>query len=153
MGTLGGSGIIAAWFLVAMMCVANGLTTLFAFGGIYATATFGLGEDLLLFGIAMNVTAGLGAAAFGWLDDVGPKQTILIAVAGLLVLASAILAADSKAAFWAAALPLGCSSAQRKRRGVVHGARGAARPAGEMFGSTRWPARRPISWGRRCWPG
>ena len=45
------------------------MTTLFAFGGIYATATFGLGEDLLLFGIAMNVTAGLGAAAFGWLDD------------------------------------------------------------------------------------
>lgn len=98
-----------ALFLVGMMCVANGLTTLFAFGGIYAAATFGLGfEDLLLFGIAMNVTAGFGAAAFGWLDDrLGPKRTILIAVAGLLALGAAILAAESSLAFWAAALPLG----------------------------------------------
>ena len=98
-----------ALFLVAMMCVANGLTTLFAFGGIYAAATFGLSfEELLLFGIAMNVTAGLGAAAFGWLDDrLGPKRTISIAVVGLLILGAAILAAESKTAFWAAALPLG----------------------------------------------
>lgn len=96
-------------FLLAMMCAANGLTTLFAFGGIYAASQFGLDfEELLLFGIAMNVTAGAGAAAFGWLDDaIGPKRTLLIALSGLLVLGAAILLVGGKAAFWAAALPLG----------------------------------------------
>ena len=96
-------------FLLAMMCASNGLTTLFAFGGIYASAAFGLDfEELLLFGIAMNVTAGLGAAAFGWLDDaIGPRRTLLIALLGLFILGAAILLAESKTAFWASALPLG----------------------------------------------
>ncbi|MBM3732454.1 MAG: MFS transporter [Acidimicrobiia bacterium] len=96
-------------FLAAMMCAANGLTTLFAFGGIYAANQFGFDfEELLLFGIAINVTAGLGAAAFGWIDDaIGPKRTLLIALAGLFVLGAGILLVESKTAFWAAALPLG----------------------------------------------
>ena len=96
-------------FLVAMMCVANGLTTLFAFGGIYAAHQFGFDfEELLLFGIGMNVTAGFGAALFGWLDDaIGPKRTLLIALLGLFALGAGILLVGSKAAFWAAALPLG----------------------------------------------
>jgi UMF1 family MFS transporter len=96
-------------FLFGMMCTANGLTTLFAFGGIYAAGRFGFDfEELLLFGIAMNVTAGLGAAAFGWVDDaIGPKKTLLIALAGLFVLGAGILLVESKAAFWVAALPLG----------------------------------------------
>jgi UMF1 family MFS transporter len=52
--------------------------------------------------------AGIGAALFGWLDDgIGPRRTLLIALAGLFVLGAAILLAESKTAFWASALPLG----------------------------------------------
>ena len=124
-------------FLLAMMCAANALTTLFAFGGIYAAAMFGLDfEELLLFGIAMNVTAGLGAAAFGWLDDaIGPKRTLLIALAGLFVLGAAILLAGSKTAFWAAALPLGLFVGPAQAAGrsfMAHAAPPEARA--EMFG-------------------
>ncbi len=96
-------------FLIARMFYADGLTTLFAFGGIYAAGTFGMGfSELIVFGIALNVTAGLGAAAFGWVDDVlGSKKTIMIAVSALIVLSTAVLLAPSKTWFWILAMPLG----------------------------------------------
>ena len=72
-------------FLVARLVYIDGLNTLFAFGGIYAAGTFGMEVDeIILFGIALNVTAGLGAASFAWIDDwIGPKRTVLIALFAL----------------------------------------------------------------------
>ncbi len=98
-----------ARFLLARMIYTDGLTTLFAFGGIYAAGTFGMDfEELILFGIGMNVTAGIGAAAFAWVDDwIGPKRTILIALCCLTVLSVAILLVPSKTLFWVFGLPLG----------------------------------------------
>lgn len=99
----------AARFLLARMIYADGLNTLFAFGGIYAVGTFAMTfDELILFGIGMNVTAGIGAAAFAPLDDkIGPKRTIQIAVSGLIVLGAALLVVDTKALFWVFGLPLG----------------------------------------------
>ncbi len=96
-------------FLLARMLYTDGLNTLFAFGGIYAAGVFGMGfSELILFGIAMNVTAGLGAAAFAWVDDViGSKRTIVIAVSCLAVLGGALLVVEGKTLFWVVALPLG----------------------------------------------
>ena len=84
------------------MLYIDGLNTLFAFGGIYAAGTFGMEtEEILIFAILLNVTAGLGAAAFGWIDDwIGPKRTILIAVGALSLLCAWILLVDSKLAFY-----------------------------------------------------
>lgn len=57
-------------FLLANMLYTDGLTTLFAFGGIYAAGTFGFSfAEVIQFGIALNVTAALGAVGFGWVDD------------------------------------------------------------------------------------
>ncbi|MBN1557691.1 MAG: MFS transporter, partial [Lentisphaerae bacterium] len=57
-------------FLVARMLYVDGLATIFAFGGVYAAGTFGLAdENILLFGITLNITAGVGALLFSWLDD------------------------------------------------------------------------------------
>jgi UMF1 family MFS transporter len=84
------------------MLYADGLVTLFAFGGIYAAGTFKmpLGE-VIQFGILLNVTAGLGAACFAPLDDrIGPKRTILWALTGLLVCGGAVLLVESKTLFW-----------------------------------------------------
>jgi UMF1 family MFS transporter len=99
----------SARFLLARMFYADGLNTLFAFGGIYAVGTFNLTfEELILFGIAMNVTAGLGAVAFAWLDDmIGSKVIILISVAGMSVLSGALLLVESQGWFWVFGLPLG----------------------------------------------
>ena len=98
-----------ARFLLARMIYTDGLNTLFAFGGIYAVGTFGFTfAELITFGIAMNVTAGIGAALFAWVDDrIGPKRTVLISVAALTVLGGGLLVVESKALFWALGLPLG----------------------------------------------
>ena len=96
-------------FLIARMFYTDGLTTLFAFGGIYAAGTFGMGfSELIMFGIALNVTAGIGAALFGWIDDgLGSKKTIVIAVSALIVLSAAVLWAPTKTWFWILGMPLG----------------------------------------------
>lgn len=98
-----------AWFLFARMIYIDGLNTLFAFGGIYAAGTFGFAlDEVIIFGIAINVTAGLGAAAFGWLDDkLGPKPVIVVSVLGLCVFGGALLVVEGKTLFWIFALPLG----------------------------------------------
>jgi UMF1 family MFS transporter len=98
-----------ARFLLARMIYTDGLTTLFAFGGIYAVGTFGLSfEELILFGIAMNLTAGIGAFVFSWADDkFGAKLVIMISVTGLSLLGLALILAETKTMFWVFGLPLG----------------------------------------------
>ena len=94
-------------FLIARMFYTDGLNTLFAFGGIYAAGSFGMSfDEILIFGILLNVTAGLGAVGFAWIDDwLGPKRTVLISVACLIVLGAAILLVESKLWFYV----LGCA--------------------------------------------
>ncbi len=96
-------------FLLARMLYTDGLTTLFAFGGIYAAGTFGMdARAVLLLGIGLNVTAGLGALGFAFLEDhIGSRVTVLTALAALTVLGSCLLLARSAALFWPLALGLG----------------------------------------------
>jgi len=96
-------------FLLARVLYIDGLNTLFAFGGIYAAGTFGMAVDeIILFGITLNITAGLGAASFAWIDDwIGSKRTIMIALVGLIAFGTPILFITSKTAFWVLALFLG----------------------------------------------
>jgi len=96
-------------FLLARMIYTDGLNTLFAFGGIYAAGTFGMAmADVIRFGILLNVTAGLGALAFAWIDDwIGAKRTILIALAGLLACGTAAVVVTDVRWFWIAGGLLG----------------------------------------------
>jgi len=96
-------------YLVARMIYIDGLTTIFSFGGIYAAGTFDMTEqDVLMFGIALNVTAGLGAAGFAWIDDwLGSRKTILISLAGLALSTTSILLVDSNLMFWILGMILG----------------------------------------------
>jgi MFS transporter, UMF1 family len=96
-------------FLIARMLYTDGLTTLFAFGAIFAAGTFGFDANhTLMLGIALNVTAGLGALGFAAVQDrIGDKAVILIALGALAGLGLSVLLARSVATFWALALPLG----------------------------------------------
>lgn len=98
-----------AWFLIANMIYTDGLTTLFAFGGVYAAGTFGMPlDEVIVFGIALNVTAGIGAFGFAWVDDwIGARRTVAIGLAALIVVGAGLLLIDSKTWFWALGLVLG----------------------------------------------
>lgn len=96
-------------FLVARLIYNDGLNTLFAFGGIYAAGTFGmdLGE-VIWFAVGLNVTAGLGAVAFAFMDDrVGSKPTILVSLVGLVAAGLVALLTTDKLVFWVTGLALG----------------------------------------------
>jgi UMF1 family MFS transporter len=70
--------------LVARLIYNDGLITIFALSAIYASEQFGI--DPFVLGITLNVAAGLGAFAMGYLDDyIGGKITILISIVGLAV--------------------------------------------------------------------
>ncbi len=95
-------------FLIARMLYTDGLNTLFAFGGIYAAGTFGMTFDqIVMFGIAMNVAAGLGAAAFAWVDDaLGSRPTIVIGLLGMIAFGIGILLVETVLWFWVLGLAM-----------------------------------------------
>lgn len=125
-------------FLVAHMIYADGLNTLFAFGGIYAAGTYHLTfVEVLLFGISMNITAGIGAIGFGWVDDyLGSKATVLVALICLLGSGLPILFLHEKYLFWALSLAL-ClfvGPAQAASRSLMAHLIPSKETTAEMFG-------------------
>ena len=99
----------AAKLLLARLIYNDGLVTVFAFGGIYAAGTFGMSlTEVIIFGIAINVTAGAGALAFGFVDDrLGGKPTILITLVGLIICTLAAVFAPTQTWLWVAGLAIG----------------------------------------------
>ena len=96
-------------FLLARLLYNDGLVTVFAFGGIYAVGTFGFSfQELVTFGIVLNVGAGLGALAFGFVDDrIGGKATIGLSVAALVVATLLGALAPTRTWFWVSAILVG----------------------------------------------
>ncbi|WP_435198546.1 MFS transporter [Janibacter sp. GS2] len=76
------------YFLGASALFRDGLAGVFAFGAILAAGTFGMSAgDVIIFGAAANILAGVSTMAFGLLDDwLGPKQVIVISLVALIVL-------------------------------------------------------------------
>ena len=96
-------------FLIASALYRDGLVTLFALGGLYAAGVYNMDfQEIMLFAIALNVSAGMGAFGFSWLDDkIGSKETILLALCGLVGFGLAALFAENKFVFVALAVGLG----------------------------------------------
>ncbi len=95
--------------LLARLVYNDGLTTVFAFGGIYAAGTFGFTfEEVLAFGIVVNIAAGIGAWCFGFLDDrIGGKRTIQITLIGFVIAAAISVISHEQFYFWIAGLLVG----------------------------------------------
>jgi MFS transporter, UMF1 family len=96
-------------FIIARIFYIDGLNTLLALGGIYAAGTFKLSiDEVMVFGILLNITAGLGAIMFALFDDwIGSKKTILIALLCLLGIYCFLLTVDSAKLFWFSAPLIG----------------------------------------------
>ncbi|MDR3478960.1 MAG: MFS transporter [Gammaproteobacteria bacterium] len=97
-----------SFFLIAHMIFIDGLNTLFTFAGIFAAATFGMDlTHVILFGISMNVSAGLGAILLAWVDDYfGSKPTILFSLLCMFFLGLPIIFIHNSTLFWGMALVL-----------------------------------------------
>jgi MFS transporter, UMF1 family len=92
----------ALLYLIAFMLYNDGLAAIIAFGGVYASATFGWSTVTLgIFGIILTVFAIPGAFLGGRLDDrLGSKRTIQLAVLGVIVASVGIVSVSADRVFF-----------------------------------------------------
>jgi UMF1 family MFS transporter len=99
----------AGKLLIARMVYNDGLVTIIAMAAIYANAVLGMTlEQVLMMAIALNVAAGIGAFAFGYLDDrIGGKKTIAISLVLLTIAGIIGVSSSTVKGFWIAATLIG----------------------------------------------
>lgn len=99
----------AAKMLLARLIYNDGLTTLFAMSSIYAGAALGIPlEEFLVLAIVINLAAGVGAAAFGFVDDrIGGKRTVALSLFFLILATLLGSLARRDAVFWVAGVLIG----------------------------------------------
>lgn len=89
-------------FFIASAIFRDGLAGVFTFGAILAVTVYGLAAgDVLIFGVAANIVAALGAVAAGYLDDkFGPKTVIIGSLVSMLMTMTVLLFVDGTTMFW-----------------------------------------------------
>lgn len=95
------------YFLAARMLYTDGLTAIFAFGGIYGASVFGWGAmELGLFGIFLTIAGVVGALVGGVLNDrTSSKQVIGVALVLMAIAAAGILSVDKTHVLYWLAVP------------------------------------------------
>ncbi|QAY72720.1 MFS transporter [Agromyces protaetiae] len=92
------------WFLLASAVFRDGLAGVFTFGAVLAAVAFRFtSNEVLIFGIAANLVAGLSTILAGLFDDrFGARAVIITALTGLVVAALAVffLHDFGKPVFW-----------------------------------------------------
>ncbi|MFD0866718.1 MFS transporter [Tessaracoccus lubricantis] len=98
------------FFLIASALFRDGLAGVFTFGGVLAAGTFGFEfSEVVIFGVAANVVAGVATMLFGLLDDqLGPKSVIVGSLLALVVLGTGVFVFHDggKPAFWGLGLAM-----------------------------------------------
>lgn len=126
-----------ARFLVVFFLFQAGLTTMFAFAGIYAVQTIGFsGSDLISLFLVLNVSAAAGALGFGFVQDrIGVRRTIQVTLVGWIVVCVAAYLTTTASQFWGVATlaGLGIGSLQSAARAMV-GLFSPVEKSGEIFG-------------------
>ena len=127
----------AVRFLVASALYRDGLAAVFSFGAILAVSVYGMAQStVLVFGVAANVVAALGALVLGRVEDVvGPKRIIMVSLVGLVVSCLVLLFVEGTTLFWVfgLALCLFVGPAQASSRSFLARVAPPGRE-GEMFG-------------------
>ncbi|HEY0306094.1 MAG TPA: MFS transporter, partial [Longimicrobiales bacterium] len=99
----------AAKLLAARMIYNDGLATIFSVAAIYLGAVYDMEmREVLTMAIGLNIFAGIGAFAFGFVDDrIGGKKTILISLVLLVVGTLIGTRMTTVGGFWFAAAIIG----------------------------------------------
>ncbi|MVA75840.1 MFS transporter [Auraticoccus sp. F435] len=89
-------------FLLASALYRDGLAAIFSLGAVLAVTVYGLGaDDVLVFGIAANVLAALGALSGGFVEDrIGARAVILISIGGMVLAGVVLLFVSGPQPFW-----------------------------------------------------
>src|SRR5690606_25611213 len=92
------------WFLLASAVYRDGLAGVFTFGAVIAAVAFNFEpSEVIVFGIAANLIAGVSTIIAGRFDDTfGPRNVILFALGGILIagLCVVFLHASGPTIFW-----------------------------------------------------
>lgn len=89
-------------FFVARLFYIDGLTSVFAFGAIYAATIFQWGSlEQGIFGIILAIFGAIGAFIGGRFDDaIGPRRVLLITLCGLTLAVLGIISIDKNHIFF-----------------------------------------------------
>ncbi|MET0296026.1 MAG: MFS transporter [Microbacterium sp.] len=127
------------WFLLASAVFRDGLSGVFTFGAVIANQVFGFEFiELVIFGIAANLIAGLSTLVAGLFDDrFGAKAIIVFSLTAMIIAGTAVffLADGGTIVFWIGGLAL-CAfvgPAQASSRSFLARVTPAGRE-GEIFG-------------------
>lgn len=113
------------WFLISSAVYRDGLAGVFAFGGILAAVSFGFSaNEVMIFGIALNLVAGVSTILAGRLDDrVGPRAVIVWSLVILIVSCMFVFLfrEEGKLIFWIGGIVLsaGVGPAQASSRSLL----------------------------------
>lgn len=127
------------WFLISSAVYRDGLAGIFAFGGILAAVSFGFSAtEVMIFGVALNLVAGVSTIIAGRLDDkFGPRAIIVFSLITLVVSGLFIFffREQGKAIFWIGGLILSAAvgPAQASSRSLLTHMTPASMQ-GEVFG-------------------
>jgi len=110
-------------FLFCLTCYQAGIQTVIALAAIYAQQAMGFTlRDTLQLILVVNITAAIGALAFGYVQDrLGHVRAIALILAGWILTVLLAWRADSAALFWLAANGVGLclGSSQSAGRALV----------------------------------
>jgi UMF1 family MFS transporter len=127
------------WFLLASAVYRDGLAGVFTFGAIIAAVAFGFSDsEVIIFGIAANLIAGVSTIVFGRFDDRwGPRRVIILALSVIVAagIAVVVLRDGGTIVFWVCGLLLSgmVGPAQAASRSLLARVSPPGREA-EMFG-------------------
>lgn len=127
------------WFLLASAVYRDGLAGVFTFGAIIAAKSFGFSnQNVIIFGIAANLIAGVSTVIAGRFDDrLGPRTVIIASLSVIIGSGILVVALQSAGAvvFWVFGLALSAcvGPAQAASRSLLARVSPVGREA-EIFG-------------------
>ncbi|MCY1392946.1 Vacuole effluxer Atg22 like protein [compost metagenome] len=124
-------------FLLCTLSYQAGISAVITLAAIYADQAMGFStQDTLLLIFVVNITASLGALAFGHLQDyLGHRPTLALTLVGWIFMVGLVWSAQGPAQFWLAANVAGlCMGASQSAGRAIVGLLAPPSRLGEFFG-------------------